>query len=174
VVPRRRHPAALIARRPEAGPAWGPASRDGDGSAARDDRKKVELHFKRHRASSVAGTLAVSPDLVDERLEFDDHGVEVGEVGGERIFGADGFSDPVGVYLSHLVQCLLFTLRILVVPPSGSIRSSSLKSTGLPFASSFAARFLVAAIRACCDDGIPHRAVASSWPSIPMRTIGAL
>src|SRR5258705_11244250 len=39
------------------------------------------------------------------------------------------FSTP-----SHLVQCLLFTLRMLVVPPSGSIRSSCLKSTGLPFA----------------------------------------
>src|SRR6202035_5834982 len=30
---------------------------------------------------------------------------------------------------SHRVQCLLFTLRILVAPPSGSIRSNSLKST---------------------------------------------
>src|SRR6201981_878362 len=29
---------------------------------------------------------------------------------------------------THRVQCLLFTLRMLVVPPSGSIRSSSLKS----------------------------------------------
>ncbi|MET4476734.1 hypothetical protein ABIB66_001250 [Bradyrhizobium sp. F1.13.3] len=49
------------------------------------------------------------------------------------------FSTP-----SHRVQCLLFTLRMLVVPESGSIRSSCLKSTGLPFASIFAARFLVA------------------------------
>src|SRR3954468_22271974 len=65
---------------------------------------------------------------------------------------------------SHLVQCLLFTLRMLVVPPSGSIRSSSLKATGLSFSRSFAARFLVASIRACCDDGIPQRAVASSRP----------
>src|ERR1700739_1911965 len=46
---------------------------------------------------------------------------------------------------------------MLVVPPSGSIRSNCLKSTGLPFASSFAARFLVASIRACCDDGIRRR-----------------
>src|ERR1700687_4524483 len=61
---------------------------------------------------------------------------------------------------NHRVQCLLFTLRILVVPPSGSIRSSSLKSTGLLLASSFAARFLVASIRACADDGMPQRAVA--------------
>src|SRR6202042_2116261 len=66
------------------------------------------------------------------------------------------FSTP-----SHRVQCLLFTLRMLVVPPSGSIRSNSLKSTGLPFATNFEARFLVASIRACCEDGIPHRAVAS-------------
>src|SRR5450432_4446314 len=79
------------------------------------------------------------------------------------------FSTP-----SQRVQCLLFTLRMLVEPPSGSIRSSSLKSTGLPLACSFAARFLVASIWACCDDGIPHRAVASSGPSAPLRTIGAL
>src|ERR1700761_3466431 len=31
------------------------------------------------------------------------------------------FSTP-----SHLVQCLLFPLRMLVLPPSGSIRSNSL------------------------------------------------
>src|SRR6202789_4726617 len=79
------------------------------------------------------------------------------------------FSGP-----SHLVQCLLFTLRMLVVPPSGSIRSNSLKSTGLPLACSFSARFLVASISAFDDDGIPHRAVASSRPSAPFRTIGAL
>src|SRR5450756_2067197 len=48
------------------------------------------------------------------------------------------FSGP-----SHRVQCLLFTLRMLVVPPSGSIRSSSLKSTDLPLASSLLARFFV-------------------------------
>jgi hypothetical protein len=34
---------------------------------------------------------------------------------------------------------LLFTLRMLVVPESGSIRSNSLKSTSLPFACSLAA-----------------------------------
>src|SRR3978361_677826 len=44
---------------------------------------------------------------------------------------------------SHLVQCLLFTFRMLVVPPSGSIRSSSLKSTVLPLACSLSARFFV-------------------------------
>jgi hypothetical protein len=75
---------------------------------------------------------------------------------------------------SQRVPCLLFTLRILVVPPSGSIRSNSLKSTGLPLAWSFSARFLVASIRAFDDDGIPHLAVASSRPSVPLRTIGAL
>src|SRR4030088_1962666 len=75
---------------------------------------------------------------------------------------------------SHLVQCLLFTLRMLVVPPSGSIRSSSLKSTVLPLACSFSVRFLVASISAVDDDGIPQRAVASSRPSVPLRTIGAL
>ncbi|KRR04334.1 hypothetical protein CQ10_39185 [Bradyrhizobium valentinum] len=65
-------------------------------------------------------------------------------------------------------------LGLVARADDGSIRSSSLKSTGLPFASSFAARFLVAAIRACCDDGILHRAVASSRPSAPLRTIGAV
>src|SRR5712671_2144601 len=64
------------------------------------------------------------------------------------------FSTP-----SQRVQCLLFTLRMLVVPPSGSILSNSLKSTGLPLAWSFSARFLVASIDAY-DDGMPHRAVA--------------
>src|SRR3954447_3824279 len=75
---------------------------------------------------------------------------------------------------SHRVQCLLFTLRMLVVPPSGSILSSSVKSTALPLACSFSARFLVASINAFDDDGMPHRAVASSRPPGPLRTIGAL
>lgn len=75
---------------------------------------------------------------------------------------------------SHLVQCLLFTFRMLVVPPSGSIRRSSLKSTALPLACSFSARFLVASINAFDDDGMPHRAMASSRPPGPLRTIGAL
>jgi hypothetical protein len=78
------------------------------------------------------------------------------------------FSTP-----SHRVQCLLFTFRMLVVPPSGSIRSNSLKSTALPFACSFSARFLVASISAFEDDGMPQRAVASSRPSAPVRMIGA-
>src|SRR5437660_8180345 len=43
---------------------------------------------------------------------------------------------------------------MLVVPPSGSIRRSSLKSTPLPLACSFSARFLVASISARCEDGI--------------------
>src|SRR5947208_1243964 len=79
------------------------------------------------------------------------------------------FSTP-----SQRAQCLLFTLRMLVVPPSGSILSNSLKSTVLPLACSFSARFFVASISAFDDDGIPHRAVARSRPSAPLRTIGAL
>jgi hypothetical protein len=79
------------------------------------------------------------------------------------------FSTP-----SHRGQCLLFTLRMLVVPLSGSIRSNSLKSTGLPLASSFEARFFVASISACAEDGMPQRAVASSPLSAPLRTMGAL
>ena len=65
---------------------------------------------------------------------------------------------------SHRTQCSLPTFRMFVVPPSGFIRSNSLKSTGLPLASSLAARFLVARISANCDDCIPHRAMASSRP----------
>src|ERR1700729_3471463 len=57
------------------------------------------------------------------------------------------FSTP-----SQRVQCLLFTLRILVVPLAGSMRSNSLKSVGLPLACSFSARFLVASINAFEDD----------------------
>src|SRR3954469_12228531 len=45
------------------------------------------------------------------------------------------FSGP-----SHRVQCLLFTLRMLAMPPSGSIRSNSLNSTVLRLASSFTAK----------------------------------
>src|SRR3978361_470855 len=52
---------------------------------------------------------------------------------------------------SQRVQCFDFTLRILVVPPSGSIRRSSLKSTVLPLACSFSARFFVASISAFDD-----------------------
>jgi hypothetical protein len=63
---------------------------------------------------------------------------------------------------------------MLVVPPSGSIRSNSLKSMGLPLARSFSARFLVASISAFDDDGMPHLAVANSRPPAPLRTIGAV
>jgi hypothetical protein len=49
----------------------------------------------------------------------------------------------------------------------GSRRISSLKSTGLPLASSFFARFLVAFISAFWDDGMPQRAITSSRPTSP-------
>jgi hypothetical protein len=49
---------------------------------------------------------------------------------------------------SQRCQCLEAVLRMFVVPASGSMRRSSLKSTGLPFASSFAARFLALSISA--------------------------
>jgi hypothetical protein len=65
------------------------------------------------------------------------------------------------------------SVRMLVVPLSGSIRSSSLKSNCLPLASSFAARFAVASISAFDDDGMPHRAIVSSRPPSTLRTIGA-
>jgi hypothetical protein len=78
------------------------------------------------------------------------------------------FSTP-----SHRAQCLLLVLRMLVVPLSGSIRSSSFKSTWLPLAWSFAARFVVTSISAFEDDGMPHLAIASSRPPSTLRTIGA-
>src|SRR6478672_224668 len=62
---------------------------------------------------------------------------------------------------SHLVQCLLFTLRMLVVPESGSIRSSSLKSTGWPqFCCSLLRRLHQRTLRR----RHAQRAVASSRP----------
>ena len=42
-----------------------------------------------------------------------------------------------------------------------------------PYCSSLAARFLVASDNAFEDDGMPHRAIASSRPFSPIRTIGA-
>jgi hypothetical protein len=54
-----------------------------------------------------------------------------------------------------------------------SAAENSLKSTALPLASSFWARFLAASNSAFCDDGIPQRAIASSRPPLPLRTIGA-
>ena len=62
---------------------------------------------------------------------------------------------------------------MFVAPLSGSIRSSSLKSTVLALACSFSARFLVASISAFCEDGMPQRAIAISRPAAPLRTIGA-
>jgi hypothetical protein len=53
----------------------------------------------------------------------------------------------------HRAQCLLAMLRMLVVPPSGSIRSSCLKSNSLPLDSILAARFCVASSIAFDDDG---------------------
>src|SRR5665213_1420547 len=75
---------------------------------------------------------------------------------------------------SHRFQCLLDVFRMLVVPESGSIRNSSLKSYDLPLASSLAARFLADSICANWDDGMPQRIMHSS--SIPplLATTGAL
>lgn len=74
---------------------------------------------------------------------------------------------------SQRFQCALLTLRMLVVPLSGFILSSSLKSTICPFASSFSARFFVASISARCELGMPHRAMTILRPSDELRTTGA-
>lgn len=36
------------------------------------------------------------PNLADERLQFGDHRIELGEIGGEGVFGSNGFPDAVG------------------------------------------------------------------------------
>ena len=116
-------------------------------------------------------------------------GPDAGKAGeGARVVSANQMSPP-SVLLNSLnelngttqrcsgpsqrVQCLLVTLRMFVVPPSGSIRIISLKSTVFPLACSFSTRFLVASMSTFDNDGMPQRAVASSRPSAPVRTIGA-
>jgi hypothetical protein len=39
---------------------------------------------------------AMSPDLVEQRLQFRHHGLELGEIAGKCILGSDGLADPVG------------------------------------------------------------------------------
>jgi hypothetical protein len=39
--------------------------------------------------------LAMPPDLVDQRLQFGDHRFEFGQIGGERVLGANRLPDPV-------------------------------------------------------------------------------
>lgn len=73
------------------------------------------------------------------------------------------------IFVGRDIQRPLSNMTLLEV----LIRSSSLKSTGFPFASSLAARFFVASMRASCEDGIPHRANANSGPSGALRMIGA-
>ena len=75
-------------------------------------------------------------------------------------FGWIASTSALGFVVSnHGVQCLLVTLRMLVVPLSGSFQRSSLMSTGLPLASSLGARFLMASNSAFDGDGIPNVAV---------------
>jgi hypothetical protein len=38
----------------------------------------------------------MSPDLVDQPLQLQHHGLELREIAGEGIFGADGLANPVG------------------------------------------------------------------------------
>lgn len=61
------------------------------------------------------------------------------------------FSTP-----SHRFQCLLDVFRMFVVPESGAIRKSSLKSYEMPLVSNFAALLLADSICANWDDGIPQ------------------
>src|SRR5262245_33042243 len=74
---------------------------------------------------------------------------------------------------SQRFQCALLTLRMFVVPESGSMRSNCLKSTGLPLDSSFSARFFVASVSAFNEEGMPQRAMMVSCPMGALRTIGA-
>src|ERR1700738_4594930 len=91
----------------------------------RTDVQLVQMPAKQEsgRVSSIANQMSPPSSLLNS----------LNELNGTT----QRFSAP-----SHLVQCLLLTLRMLVVPPSGSIRSNSLKSTGLPLACRFSARFV--------------------------------
>jgi len=60
------------------------------------------------------------------------------------------------------------------VPPSGSIFSSSSKSTSLPLARSLSARLEAAWKIAWRELGRPQRTLASSRPAGVLRTIGAI
>ena len=57
-----------------------------------------KLDLQRHGpASRSPQSMAMLPDLVDQRLEFPDTvGLELCEVRGERVLGAHRFPDPVG------------------------------------------------------------------------------
>ena len=44
----------------------------------------------------VPFVFAMSPDLVDQRLQFGQHRLKLGEVAEEGVFSADGFPNPVG------------------------------------------------------------------------------
>lgn len=151
----------------------------------RMDGEDFGIRIRRQESIEVVGGLAFL-DLPD-RGPFGPNAREAGE--GTALVDANQMSPPSALLNSlkelkgttqrcsgpsHRVQCLLFTLRMLVVPESGSIRSSSLKSMVLSLARSFSARFFVASMSAFDDDGMPQRASASSRPPAPVRIMGAL
>jgi len=62
---------------------------------------------------------------------------------------------------------------MLVMPPSGSIRNSAPKSTGLRLARSLSARRPAGPSSAFCDDGMPQRIMQSSRMPPRLATTGA-
>jgi hypothetical protein len=62
---------------------------------------------------------------------------------------------------------------MFVVPESGSIFKSALKSTSLPLARSLSARFVAASSWAFWDEGMPHLIMQSSRIPPLLATTGA-
>ena len=63
--------------------------------AAGYDLEISKLDLQRDRPPTIAGSLAMASDLVDERLQRSNHGVEVGQIVRERVLRTDGFTDAV-------------------------------------------------------------------------------
>jgi hypothetical protein len=58
-------------------------------------RDQFEIHEFYLGSAPGAIVLAVPPDLVDQRLQFGEHRIELDDVVGERAIGADRLPDPI-------------------------------------------------------------------------------
>src|SRR5262249_41541339 len=64
-------------------------------STTGDDLKVRELHFKRYRSSPHACTVAMVPDLVDQRTKLGSHVVKARQISRERVLRSNRFADAV-------------------------------------------------------------------------------
>src|SRR5713101_3977195 len=64
-------------------------------SAPRDKFEVGKLYLETNRTASHGLVFAMSPDLVDERLQFRTHGLELGEIVKEGSLGADGLLSKI-------------------------------------------------------------------------------